>query len=478
MRNLIALEWRRLRRETLYWIALCLCVGALWHGLSNGLAWRQFQQDGIRRAAAIGAEGIAAAKAKAAELNADASKQIDFWVDPRSGIGFEGAYLRLYDCLSPAPLAALAVGQSDLLPYCVQVKTGPWPNFDQSDEWENPVRLLLGRFDCAFAIIYLLPLLALLVSFNLFSREREQGTLPLLLSYPVSPRLWLAVCFLLRATVFLGLILAALTAGLFVAGFTACAPDATSDLLFWLAIILAYGGFWFALAFAVNAESRSSETNALILVGCWLALVILLPAGLNLALKQIYPLPSRVEFIDSLRAASAQAEKKGSGLLQKYLHDHPDLASGDKKENENQFIETLIAVNAETERLLNPAKRRFRDQTNRQLEAIERLSALSPAIVFQRAANALSGNDQTRHMRFIDAVEAHRDQVKRFLDPSFASEAPFTGYDDVPAFAYEQRTNLQNNAQGAFGALLLLLAPSALLAAWGWRRLRRPLLER
>ena len=55
-------------------------------------------------------------------------------------------------------------------------------------ELENPQRLLSGRLDLAFVLIYLYPLLILAISYNLLSAEQEQGTLALLLSQPVSLR--------------------------------------------------------------------------------------------------------------------------------------------------------------------------------------------------------------------------------------------------------------------------------------------------
>lgn len=474
--ELTALEWRRLRRDWVFWAAVGLCIIAFWYGLGNGYAWMHFQQRAIQRAEIIAREKLAEAKAKAAELNRDPGRPSDVWSDPRSAIGFEGTFLHLYDCLKPAPLAMVGVGQSDLLPYCVRVTTGPWPNFLASYEWENPLRLLLGRFDCTFVSIYLLPLLVAVISFNLLSRERELGTLPLLFSYPVSPQRWLAVGFLVRAGLFLGLTLSALALGLFLGGFDPTAEGALWRLVLWLALIAGYGGFWFGLAWLVNARGGSSASNAVTLAIVWLVLVIVLPTCLNLLVKEVYPLPSRVEFINAIRDATARAERQGSTLLKKYLQDHPDLAPGDRKANENDFFRTLIAVNGETERVLAPTQQRFRIQSQAQTALIERLAFLSPAIVFQQAGNALSGNDQARHRHFMDAVDAHRALVKQFFDPKFVSEAPFTAYEEVPRFDY-RTLDVRPVTRITILGILILTAPTLLFGVWGWGLLRRPIFE-
>lgn len=473
--ELFLLEWRRLRRDAVFWGALLLLAAALGYGLVNGYAWLDFQHRTLQGAAEVRRAGIAEARAKAAELDAHPDEDYDLYLDPRNPIGFEAEFLRQYDCLEPGALAMLGIGQSDLLPSCVRVTTGPWPSFLSNYEWENPLRLLLGRFDVAFVVTYLMPLLVLAVSFNLFSRERELGTMPLLFSYPVSPTRWLAVGFVLRAVLFLGLAALVVWIGLGVGGSDRTPVDA--GLGWWLAGAGGYAIFWFAAAWLVNARGDSSASNALKLAGAWLVLVVILPAALNLIIKQIYPLPSRMEFVSTLRGTTEEVERTGSERLKAYLQDHPELASGDPEENEENYIRTLIAINAETERVLAPTLSRFREQSRRQQAVIDRLGFLSPAILFQQLSNALSGTDQVRYRRFMDAVEAHRAEVKRYFDPKFVADAPFTDFDGVPPFRY--RNDPLPAAVGVVASGLLLMGiPTAAFVAWGWRRLRRPLFER
>src|SRR6266508_4576303 len=110
-----------------------------------------------------------------------------------------------YALAPPAPLAALAVGQSDLYPYYFKVTSQSKQTFTANDEIENPTNLLAGRFDLAFVIIYLYPLLILALSYNLISAEREQGTLAMLMSQPVSLRTFASGKIGLRALVVLAL---------------------------------------------------------------------------------------------------------------------------------------------------------------------------------------------------------------------------------------------------------------------------------
>ncbi len=468
---ILGLEWRRLRSDRIFWIVLALCSLVLWYGLANGAGWMRFQQETILRANIIAAEGIAAAKAKAA--NIDPAKEIDLFEDPRSAMAFESEYLRLSDCLPPTPLAIVAIGQSDLLPICVRVTTNPWPVFLASYEWQNPLHLLLGRFDCTFAITYIAPLLVLMVSFNIFSREAELGTLPLLLSYPMSPTRWLGLCYALRSGLFLGTALVTLAIGFAAVGFDLFATGALFRLSLFLAATAAYLSFWFALAWLVNAARGGSATNALTLAACWLVLVVLLPSCLNLAVKQIYPMPSRIEFINALRNETEVSSKKAGDLLKSYRQDHPDIFAGD----ENNFVAALIAVNAETEHLLKPIKQHFREQKDHQAAAIERFGFLSPAILVQGEITAVAGTDLLRHQRFMEAVESHRLEVASFFNPKFVSEAPFKAFDDVPPFDFAEAT-AGSLAWDIAGKCLIMLAAGFTFVILGTILLRGPILER
>ncbi|MGH8549731.1 MAG: DUF3526 domain-containing protein [Methylococcales bacterium] len=135
-----------------------------------------------------------------------------------------------------------------------------------------------------------------------------------------------------------------------------------------------------------------------------------------------------------------------------------------------------MAVNAETERVLAPTQQRFRAQSAAQTALIDRLGFLSPAIVFQQANNALSGNDQARHRHFLDAVAAHRVKVKQFFDPRFVSDEPFTAYDEVPRFEYED-LDIHRISRRTISGILILLAPTLLFGIWGGCLLRRPIFE-
>ena len=128
--------------------------------------------------------------------------------------------------LPPGPLAPLAIGQSDLLPYYFKVSTDARENIVAATELENPQRLLVGRFDLAFVLIYLYPLLILGITYNMLSAEKEQGTLALALSQPVSLSTLVTGKVTLRALLLVGIVVVFSAVALAAAGADLAAPGA------------------------------------------------------------------------------------------------------------------------------------------------------------------------------------------------------------------------------------------------------------
>ena len=187
-RTVIRNEWRLLMADRPLRIALGLFALLLVYALTNGVVWTRFQERTVEVAQAGNVERALAIEQELTDIENGAEPASRF-SDPRLPNVLGGARGRHTAVLTPGPLTALAVGQSDLLPYYydVNIYTNE-SSFQQNGEVESPLNLMVGRFDLAFVVVYLLPLLVLALSFNVLSEEREQGTLALTLSQPVSAR--------------------------------------------------------------------------------------------------------------------------------------------------------------------------------------------------------------------------------------------------------------------------------------------------
>lgn len=129
--------------------------------------------------------------------------------------------------------------------------------------------------------VYLVPLLALLISFDAVAGEVERGTLPLLLTYPVS-RLQILLGKLLAH---LGILALAVVLGYGAAALAAIwtDPRAVAGLpamarLGWSSVLL--GATFLGAGYALSALAKRPSGAAGLAIGLWLGLVVLYDLGL------------------------------------------------------------------------------------------------------------------------------------------------------------------------------------------------------
>jgi ABC-2 type transport system permease protein len=463
-------DWRSLSADRTLWAVAALLVLTIGYGAYNGAAWVRFQQQTLQAAAAEEQKRLEAVKAGIAAIEAGHSRPASPFRDPRSPSAVGRTLAARYAVMPPGPLAALAVGQSDLYPYYFKVSTSSKQTFLQNDEIENPVHLLSGRFDLAFVILYLYPLIILALTYNVLSAEKEAGTLAMTLSQPVSLRTLVAAKVTTRAAFIVCLSLAVSVLGVSLGGTSLWAEGAWIRLALWMAVVIAYGAFWFSLAVAVNALGRTSATNAMVLAGVWLAFVLVIPALLNLGVKVLHPVPSRVELIQAMREASSEASAQSSKLLAGYLEDHPELSGG----NADEFGVIAVAAQAYVEREMQPVLERFDLQLDRQQALVDRYRFLSPAIVAQSSLNDVAGTSVFRYKHFLSQVDDFHREWRAFFHPRIVRKHRLRPEElgELPQFAFREEP-AQAVVSRSVAGLAGLLAPVLLVTALGLGRLRR-----
>lgn len=443
MKALLRHEYRLLVRDRAFVVATLLFAGLTVFAVANGSRWLE-----QRRAS------IAGERAQNEQLYAKTT--------PPTAMEHRAVF-------EPAPAAALAVGRGDLDPFTSRVTmlTGRHKLFSQ---WQlaNPLTLLAGRFDLAFLIVYLFPLLIVALTYNVLSSEREQGTLVMVLSQPVRLRALLAAKIGVRGLAVLAAASAVTAAAsFFVIDFDA--PGAWLALAAWLAATALYGAFWFGLSLWVNAAGRSSATNAVALITLWVALVIVAPVLLNLGVAAMHPLPSRLALLQSTRAIENETSRAATRLLDRFYNDHPELVPAKDRMN---YLRSGFAVRQEQERRLLPEVVAYERQLRAQQSTIARWRFASPAVLTSELLTRIAGNDRTRFLAWQDSVRAFVLQWRQRLLADYYLGRPLTPAASraLPQFRFAEPR--QGLAQ--LGASLAGLAAMSLLAAGaGFLALRR-----
>ena len=148
-------EWRLMKADRTALLITSLFAVVLGCGIFGGARWIKFQQSTILQLQNEESERYRALLVQAQEIESKfgAANQTNAenW-DPRNPYYIGNTRGPRYAFLPPAPLAVTAIGQSDLYPYYFKVSTDLKQNFSNPYELENPLKLLVGRFDLAFVL--------------------------------------------------------------------------------------------------------------------------------------------------------------------------------------------------------------------------------------------------------------------------------------------------------------------------------------
>jgi ABC-2 type transport system permease protein len=340
-----------------------------------------------------------------------------------------------YVYLPPAPFSALAVGQSDLQPYYTRVTIRTRPILVHSDEIENPLNLLNGRFDLAFVMAFCWPILVLPLFYNVIAEDRETGTLALVASQPVSLRRIVSIRLAIRAGLVLAVTLTTSVAALTLFG--ALESVSSADILAWSAIALATTVFWSGLAAIVNLARWRAAVNAAVLMVAWVALVIVAPALLGELAASWAPVPSRVQLINNVRQAGNLSASDLAGLVTAYYEAHPDAERSD----DSADVTALrgLAQQDEVDRRIQPVLDAYHAASVRQQQVADRLRFLSPPLLIYDAVAELAGTTAARYRSFADQVDRYHAAWRGYFYPLVHARASLTmaDYDGAPRFSFQ-----------------------------------------
>jgi ABC-2 type transport system permease protein len=471
IREVMRHEARTLAADRVLWLFLAVYGLMFAYAVVNGIRWVIYHRYTIETGAFVAQRRLHVLEQEV--LAAESGERLStdtFAVDPRSPSAIGGARGARFAGLEPGPLAALAIGQADLLPLYHDLSLNTTElRLNKNGELENPLHLMVGRFDVAFVLVSLMPLLILALSYNILSAEKEQGTLVLTLSQPVGLGTVLGGKVGARAVVVVGL---ALLLSSIAALATAGGGASPGRVALWGAVVLTYALFWFALAAAVNALGRGSAWNATVLVGAWLAFVVILPAVANIGASLMFPLPSRIEMVTAERAAIRATLDRRSELLAGYFEDHPEMASGIALDTTNLDARTW-AASEEVYRIGQQVAARYKETLARQQALVAAFRFASPAILMQEALNDIAGTGDARYAAFRAQIDAFLAAWRaRFIPRILAGERLSSEeLRALPPFEYVEEPEADVFAR--VGMTLIALAgftAVVTIAAWLWLR--------
>ena len=156
--------------------------------------------------------------------------------------------------------------------------------------------LRFGEISIAMVLQILLPLFIFFIGFNCISKDRENGTLKILVGQGVSSQQLLIGKILGIATVvgyvFIPTIIYSAVLNLFAkAGTYVWIQFLLATIIYTTSIII-----YSSIAVLISAKSKTSKQALVLLIGIWLFLIIVLPRLTQMAANTIYNIPSKNAF--------------------------------------------------------------------------------------------------------------------------------------------------------------------------------------
>ncbi len=310
------------------------------------------------------------------------------------------------------PLAGLSIGQADVNPTVkrITIKTFEAQKYDT--DLVNPMNLQSGNLDVSFVIIYLLPLLVIVLTFNVLSEETETGTWRLVIIQATS-KLGFVVSKLLIRLMLLYTILIFL---FFIAKLVLNLPFNT-NFIWMLGLSMLYVLFWFTLTFFIITFNKSSGFNALLLLSVWLVLIILLPAGINAYVSSKYPVP------EALSTAIAQRDGYHTkwdtdklATIEKFYQHYPQFKKyGYPTDGFNWLWYYAM------QQMGDDDSRNERDALNEKIKlrelASRKITTVLPNMYLQLVFNQLAGTSMSQQMEYLEATDAFHEKLRLFFYP-------------------------------------------------------------
>ena len=328
---------------------------------------------------------------------------------------------------APSSLAFAALGQRDVAPFVLRVRALALEGQIHENETYNAELALPGRFDWAFVLTYLAPLLLIALLHDLSSSEREAGRAVLLGVMARSERaMWLR-----RITWRAGLLLLALLLP-FLAG-AATSGTAAGEALLVCGIAGAYLLFWTLLCLIISRWRLSSLANAAALASAWLAITLVLPGLALLAINSANPVQQGIELTLAQREAVHSGwDKPKAATMQAFLRDHPEWK--DKAAFEGGFHwKWYYAFQYLGDCAVDSKVAEYRAGLETRDAWTLRTGLMLPSVGVQVAIHRLARTDLAAQIAYQDRIRAFHAALRRFYYPYIFDDKPFRAADFAKA---------------------------------------------
>jgi len=331
----------------------------------------------------------------------------------------------------PSDFAFAALGQRDASSWKHRLRMLALEGQIYEHDPGNPELALIGRFDFAFFVAFVLPLILIFVLHDLQASERSAGRFDLLVASAGSSRsLWWRRAFLRSGGILLATIVPLLVAGV-LSGTT------FSTLSGAVVPVVAYVVFWTLVCLWFASWKRSAPVILASLIGVWVLLSTVLPAASRVIIDRMVPIPAGADILMTQREAVNDAwDLPVENTMEPFLERHPEWA-GYTHTGEGfdwGWYYAFQQVGDQTAEHLSQAYTAGRIERDRMAGLF---AIAAPPALLERQLQNLAGTDMRSVLAYEGRVRAFHAELRAFYYPGLFGNEPFDPgrLADLPQFS-------------------------------------------
>ncbi len=396
--NIFLYEWKHFAHSPFKVVALLFFVIASVYGLHNGASLYYEQLAKIEQI-----------KAKTEESR---QKYISSYEDnerpslskPILAIWFN----YIYHFKEPSPAIVYSIGQTEQYGFYkwVNISASPYDS-DMTQEIANPERLQIGSLDFAFSLLFLLPLLLLILLYNLKSLEAEQGFLPLIELQTTSKNTWLLsrIAFYVILLFIIDVILLFYGA-LLTPVFSSGGSDFGQMLLYSMLYLL----LWSAIFYFILRGSKNIMGNTFKMAGIWLLLSFIFPGIVHQWVSISRPANLMTDIIDVRDKRLALYDQPDS-ILQSQLYTlFPEIVDSPAATDSTQiYLARNPGAYALVNELMKESIALIEADNHAKNVLIQSTFWFNPIVFFQNRFNRIANTHY-------DDYQNYRDRIQTLID--------------------------------------------------------------
>lgn len=375
-------------------------------------------------------------------------------------------YYLKFSVINPTqPLTALAIGQRDVNASVQSVTIRALEGQKYDADLTNPANLLLGNVDFSFVLVYLFPLLIIAFTYSIISDEKENGTWSIVAVQSRHLFGFVGQLFLIRLAVLLAVLLV-------IIGLAVPMLGIPLDGSFWLFLGTSVGYllFWFSVCFWVASLQRRSSTNAMLLLGIWLGLLIVLPAGVNNYLIARYPVPeAQATTLAQRRGYHEKWDTDKTATVEKFYAHYPQFRQVPITEMPTDWRWYYAMQQLGDDESAEQAGD-LRQKLQQRERASLTIARFIPTLHTQLQLGELARSGLGNQLRFMDYTSRFHERMRLYFYPRIFTNAPVSA-ERWSNFKIDTFTDTAPLSPATvLGPLLLFVA---LFAGLGWTRFRQ-----